>query len=158
MKSIYCKVNFFALNLSRLKNEFSHISKITLEIFCITKSMSCSSAPETNIRLKSSADCFTYSTIRARVECTLSPLMIKFGVLIFWYDIFAFRFSKFKISTNFMNNNSTFSTFENIRKPSICKLMAQITKIKRLHFTFVPFVLSWSEFVSHHFTLHWTCW
>ena len=158
MKSIYSKVNFFTLNFSWLQDKFSHVTKVTLEIFSITKSVFCSSTPQTNVRLESSTYSFTDCTIRAWVVSTLPPLMIKFRILIFRYNIFALRFSQFKISTNFMDNDSTLSAFKNIWKPSICKFMTKITKIKRLHFTFVPFMFRWSELVSHHLVLHCACW
>lgn len=95
LKCIYSKANFLALNFCRLKNKFSHFSKIAFKIFSITKSVSCSSAPETYIRLKSSTYSFANSTIWTRIVSALPPLMIKFRVLIFRYNIFTFRFSKF---------------------------------------------------------------
>lgn len=158
MKSIYCKINFFTLNFCWFKDEFSHVTKIALQVFSITKSVARSSTPKTNIWLKPSTNSFTYSTIRAWVKCTLSPLMIKFRVLVFRYNVFTLWFSEFKISTNFMDNYATFSTFKNVWKPSISKLVTKITKIKRLHLTFIPFMFGWSKLVSHHFVFDCACW
>ena len=40
LESINGEVNFFALYFSRFKNEFSHSSKVALNIFTVTKTMS----------------------------------------------------------------------------------------------------------------------
>ena len=52
-----------------------------------------------------------YSTVRTGIKATLSPLMIKFRILIFRNDIFALRFSEFKEPTYFMDYDSAFFTF-----------------------------------------------
>ncbi len=54
----------------------------------------------------------TYSAVRARIICALPPLMIKLGILslAFGYYKFTLRLSQFKIPTNFMYDNATFST------------------------------------------------
>lgn len=119
--------------------------------------MSCSSAPDTDIWFKPSTKTVAYSTIRTWIKATLPPLMIKFWILTFGYDKFAFRFSKLQISTNFVDNYSALFALQYVWKPAVCEFMAKVTKIKRLGFAFLPFVFGRSEFISYHPTLYGSC-
>ena len=66
--------------------------------------------------------------------------MIEFRVLIFGDDIFAFRFSQFQVFTNFVDDDTTLFALKDIRKPAICKFMAEVTKIEGFGLAFLPFV------------------
>lgn len=57
--------------------------------------MSCPSTPNTNVRLKASTNGFTDCTVSTGAVNALSPLMIKFGVLVFGYDEFTLWLSEF---------------------------------------------------------------
>jgi len=60
--------------------------------------------------------------------------MEKFRVLVFCDDIFALRLAQFEVFTYFMNDNSTFFTLKDIRKPSVGEFMTKIAKIERFEF------------------------
>lgn len=120
--------------------------------------MSCPSTPYADVWLQAGANRFADSTVGTGAVNTLSPLMIEFRVLIFGYDIFAFGFSQFQVLTNFVDDDSTLFAFKDIRKPSICKFMAEVTKIEWFGLAFLPFVFGGSELVAHHFILDCAGW
>ena len=80
-------------------------------------------APDTNVRLKSNCERATDPTILSCHSDALSPLMKKSTIVTLTNNVLALRFFQFEIFADFVNNDATLFTLQNLGEPAIRKFV-----------------------------------